>query len=142
MHADEVNETSHRRRQQPQPPGSDGFGGATRTGEGWSIKPERADQFVLGNVGYVNYWRRKLQTIRELALFSKSALSHAITRTSQSVGMIFSLERFGVLLLDIRSLYIMDAIFPGHAPGYGSSFNGTCGLLGSIILSGVWRWGD
>lgn len=76
MYMDEVNETGHRRRQQPEPPGSDGFGGATRVREGWSVKPKRADQFVLGDVGYDNHRRRKLRTIRELARSQASKEGH------------------------------------------------------------------
>jgi hypothetical protein len=65
MYADEVNETGHRGCAELEPPGSDGFGRAARVGEGRSVNFERTDQLVLGDVGYDNDWRRKLQTVRE-----------------------------------------------------------------------------
>jgi len=57
MYADEADEASHRGCQEP--------GRAARDMEGWFIDPDRTDQFVLGDVGYDNDRRRKLQTIRE-----------------------------------------------------------------------------
>lgn len=92
MYTDEVNETGHRRRQEPGPPGPDSFGGATRVGEGWGVESKRADQLVLRDVGYDNNWRRKLQTIRESASSSfdphlrESALSDAIACAFNSLA--------------------------------------------------------
>jgi hypothetical protein len=65
MYADEVDETGHRGREETEPPGSDGFGRASRVGKGWNANSKRTDQLVLGDVGDDNDWGRKLQTIRE-----------------------------------------------------------------------------
>jgi len=138
MYMDEVNETGHRRRQQPEAPGSDGFGGATRVGEGGGVKPKRADQLVLGGVGYDNHRRRKLQTIRELAR-SQASKERPFSRDRSS----FSIhgndfppsDDFGCS--SRPSFVVMDAIFFGYAPDYCSSFNGRVGSVGFIISPGA-----
>ena len=68
----------------------------------------------------------------------KSALSHVIVRTSQFMGMIF-LPRMIWGASSRPSFVVMDAIFFGYAPGYGSSFNGHVGSVGFIISPGALR---
>lgn len=65
MHADQVNKTGHRRREEPKPPGSDSFYRAERVGEGWNADSERTVQLVLGDVGHDNNWGRNLRPLRE-----------------------------------------------------------------------------
>ena len=57
MYADETHEAGRRGRQES--------GRTTRDMEGRFINPERTDQLVLGDVGYDNDRRGRLQIIRE-----------------------------------------------------------------------------
>ena len=117
MHADEINKTGHRGCQQPEPPGPDSFGRTARVGEGWCVDSERANQLVLGDVGYDNDWRRKLQTIRELVLlpqppsvFERAPFLTRSARASRLVGIVTSLCRFGCFFLTFVGHYGPDLL--------------------------------
>lgn len=118
---------------------------------------KRADQLVLRDVGYDNYWRRKFQTIRESTLFPSTPIFERAPFLTRSLAL--SIHWHYLLshmlwdaLRDLASS-LMVSVFSGYAPDYGSSLirdtpcatdNGTSlpsmacmGFMGHIVPPGA-----